>query len=67
MTYTTKQGDRWDSISYMVLGSERYMGQIIAANKQHREVFLFPAGVVLEIPEISDSAESDDTVPPWRR
>jgi phage tail protein X len=65
MTYTTKQGDRWDAIAYKVLGDERYMSQFIAENKQHRDVFVFPAGVVLTVPEITEEEES--TSPPWRR
>lgn len=65
-TYTTVQGDCWDVIAYKVLGNENYMSQLIEANKQHREVFVFPAGVVLTIPEIVEDTV-DKTVPPWRR
>jgi len=65
MTYTTKQGDRWDMIAFKVLGNENYMSQLLAANKQHREVYIFPAGVVLTIPEITE--ETASTAPPWRR
>lgn len=65
MTYTTKQGDRWDMIAFKVLGNENYMSQLLAANKKHREVFIFPAGVVLNIPEITE--ETASTAPPWRR
>lgn len=65
-TYTTVQGDCWDMIAYKVLGNENYMSQLIEANKQHREVFVFPAGVVLTIPEIVEDTV-DETVPPWRR
>lgn len=65
MTYTTKQGDCWDMIAFKVLGSERYMSQLIDANKAHRETYVFPAGVVLTIPEIKD--EAAQTAPPWRK
>ena len=65
MTYTTKQGDRWDMIAFKVLRNENYMSQLLAANKQHREVYIFPAGVVLTIPEITE--ETASTAPPWRR
>ena len=65
MTYTTKQGDRWDMIAFKVLGNENYMSQLLAANKQPREVYIFPAGVVLTIPEITE--ETASTAPPWRR
>lgn len=65
MTYTTKQGDRWDAIAYKVLGDENYMSQLIAENKQYRDVYIFPAGVTLVIPEVTEPAES--SAPPWRR
>ena len=65
MTYTTKQGDCWDMIAFKVLGSERYMSQLLEANKKYRETYIFPAGVVLTIPEITEEVES--TAPPWRR
>lgn len=65
MTYTTKQGDCWDMIAFKVLGSERYMSHLFEANKAHRETYVFPAGVVLTIPEIME--ENVDTSPPWRR
>ena len=66
MTYTTVQGDRWDMIAYKVLGNENYMSKLLEANKQHKEVFVFPAGVVLTIPDITEDTV-DETVPPWRR
>ena len=65
MTYTTKQGDRWDLIAFRVLGNENYMSQLLEANKQHREVYIFSAGVELSIPEIAE--ETVSTAPPWRR
>lgn len=65
MTYTTKQGDCWDMIAYKVYGNENHMSELLAANKQHREVYIFPAGVVLTIPEITE--ETVSTAPPWRR
>lgn len=65
MTYTTKQGDCWDSVAFKVLGNESYMSQLIDANKRYREIYIFPAGVVLTIPEIAEDTVS--AAPPWRR
>lgn len=65
MTYTTKQGDCWDSVAFKVLGNESYMSQLIDANKRYRGIYIFPAGVVLTIPEIAEDTVS--TAPPWRR
>ncbi len=65
MTYTTVQGDRWDMIAYKIWGNESHMSELFAANKQHRDVFIFSAGVVLTVPEIT--AAASDVLPPWRR
>lgn len=64
-TYTTIQGDMWDSISFRVLGSEYYMSDLIEANPEHRETVIFSANVVLVIPEIS--TPTSQSLPPWKQ
>ncbi|WP_409176664.1 tail protein X [Brevibacillus fortis] len=64
-TYTTIQGDMWDTIAYRVFGNEYLMTELIDANPSHRNIVLFPAGVVLTIPEIADP--EPDNLPPWKR
>lgn len=64
-TYTTKSGDMWDSIAYEKLGSVSYVDQLIAANMEYREMYLFPSGVVLNLPEITVPVNS--MLPPWKR
>lgn len=64
-TYTTISGDMWDKIAYEQMGSELYTDTLIKANKTHAAVFVFPAGVVLTIPELED--EVDLELPPWKR
>lgn len=64
-TYTTKSGDMWDSIAYSQLGSTSYTDQLINANLQYRETYLFQAGVVLALPEIQ--TEINSLLPPWKR
>ena len=44
-TYTTVQGDRWDSVAYKQLGSCAYAPNLMAANPQHLGYFVFPAGI----------------------
>ena len=65
-TYTTIQGDTWDSIAYAQLGSEMYTHLLIEANLAYKDVYIFTDGVVLNIPDINT-----DTVavklPPWKR
>lgn len=64
-TYKTVQGDTWDLIAYKKLGSTSYTDQLIRANPEHINVFQFPAGVTLTLPEIEEDA--NDLLPPWKR
>jgi len=64
-TYTTVQGDVWDRIAYKRLGSTDYTDKLISANPEHLGTYLFPAGVVLRLPEITEKA--DGSLPPWKR
>ena len=64
-TYTTVQGDMWDSIAYTQLGSVRHTDRLINANLQYREYYIFPAGIVLTLPEIPEQA--DNSLPPWKK
>lgn len=64
-TYTTVQGDMWDSIAYKQLGDAAHMDRLMRANLKYREYYIFPAGVVLVLPEIPENVSS--TLPPWKR
>jgi len=63
--YTTISGDTWDLIAYKILGSEKYMDLLIKNNLQHKEIAIFPAGIVLNIPEVQ--AQTSAQLPPWKR
>ena len=64
-TYTTKQGDMWDSIALSQYGSISDVDTLMMANTKHIGTYIFPAGVVLDIPEIdSDSEISSADLPP---
>lgn len=65
-SYTTTSGDMWDYIAYKTLGNELYMCKLIEANPKYRHMTIFPAGVVLTIPEI-EKAEEIRNLPPWKR
>lgn len=65
-TYTTKQGDLYDTISYRVYGDEGYAGQLMEANPAHVNTVIFPAGVQLNVPAVSKETSSQN-LPPWRR
>lgn len=64
-TYTTKQGDMWDSIAHSQLGNVSYTDKLMNLNQQYRECYTFPAGIVLQLPEVS--ATVIDTMPPWKQ
>lgn len=64
-SYTTVQGDMWDSIAYTQLGSVNHTDKLMNANMKYREYYIFPAGIVLSLPEVTESVS--DTLPPWKR
>lgn len=63
--YTTSQGDMWDSIAYSQLGSTDHTDKLMNANQQYREFYIFPADIVLNLPEIQENVSS--LLPPWKR
>ena len=65
MTYTTKQGDLWDLISYQQLGSCKYTERLIDANRAYVSTVIFKAGVVLTLPTITAETRTAK-MPPWR-
>lgn len=64
-TYITTSGDMWDAIAHKTLGNVNYTDALIKSNLKHRYTFLFPAGVVLTIPDIEVKPPS--SLPPWKR
>ncbi len=65
-TYTTVQGDMWDSIAYTQLGDVAYTDKLMNLNPQYRDYFTFPAGIVLALPDAAAESVSEST-PPWKR
>lgn len=63
-TYTTIQGDMWDSIAYKLYGDERYMCLLMQSNLELLDIFVFGAGTVLTVPELESGADAD--LPSWR-
>lgn len=67
-TIKTVSGDTWDVLSKRAYGSEEYMHILIRANITHRKTVIFPAGVVLSVPEVDTSvAVYDESMPIWKR
>lgn len=66
-TYTTIQGDSWDSIAFRLWGREHLMTALMEANPDHADVLLFPAGVALTVPDVnlSSTMQPITELPPW--
>lgn len=64
-TYTTVSGDTWDIVAYKVYGNEMYMDTLIKANIEYKDNYIFPAGVVLTLPEIELTVS--ESLPPWKQ
>lgn len=65
MKYVTKMGEMWDEISKRELGSEKYVVELVRANREYINTFIFSAGAELELPEIDEAVMIE--LPPWRR
>lgn len=64
-TYTTLQGDTWDSISLDFYDDERKTQVLMEANPDHIKTLVFAEGVQLTVPVIEDSVS--ETLPPWKQ
>lgn len=67
--YTTKQGDMWDYIAYMVYGDEYKVPMLYHANPKYLDVYMFESGIKIWCPEISESVAADEDIseiPEWR-
>lgn len=55
----------WDAIAYKTMGDEAYTDRIMKLNPEYRRLFVFPAGIVLTIPEPESQVAAG--LPPWKR
>lgn len=62
--YTTKNGDTWDSISYILFSNSKAIDYLFFWNKQYSDYVIFPAGITLKYKNIK---LTDEDIPPWRR
>ncbi len=65
-TYTTVQGDLWDAVAERELGGARHMGALLRVNPELREYYIFPAGIVLKLPEVEEESPAS-SLPPWKQ
>lgn len=64
-TYTTIQGDMWDTVAKKLYGDEATLNVLLGANQRYADIVVFPAGVELNVPEYTAPVTS--MLPPWRR
>lgn len=67
-TYTTVSGQTWDQIALEVYGEEHYCDRLMAANRDMLNVFVFPDGIVLTLPDKDSLAKTNvaSDYPTWR-
>lgn len=67
MTYTTVQGDMWDTIAHKLTGTEAVTSQLIEANMDKSSIMIFSAGIKLNVPEFNNYASDEKYYPPWKK
>lgn len=65
-SYTTIQGDMWDAIAYRLWGNEKLMHKLLELNPEHRNIVVFPSGVLLAVPELDVELTRQAVDPPWK-
>lgn len=63
-TYETVSGDTWDIIAKKVYGKEKYADYLMQNNWLLLEYTIFPAGVIVKCPELTEKVDED--LPLWR-
>lgn len=64
-TYQTVQGDTWDMIAKKQYGDEKKMDILMMNNFQLLDYVVFPAGLLVNIPELSNDEKQG--WPEWRK
>ena len=55
----------WDAIAWAQLGSVNYTDRLIQLNRQYRDIYIFPSGITLVLPE--REVKINSSLPPWKR
>ena len=65
-TYYTIQGDMWDGIAKKLYDDESGVNALLEANQQYADIVVFPAGIILDVPDY-EKPTTTNLLPPWRR
>lgn len=68
-TYTTVSGDTWDMIAKKIYGSELKADHLMQdrENITLLDYLVFPAGVIVHLPQITEVQSYQDDLPEWRK
>ena len=68
-TYTTVSGDTWDTIARAAYGDEFKADHLMKerGNIALLDYQVFPAGITVLIPEITEKEAYEDNLPDWRK
>lgn len=66
LEHKTVEGDTFDGLALWYYNDEQLASRIISANLDYCDTLIFDVGVTLRIP-IVDTADTPETLPPWRR
>lgn len=65
-TYITTEGDSWDSIAQKIYDSELHADYLMKNNIDRLDIYIFPSGVELKTPELTDEFKTENSLPDWR-
>ena len=66
VVYKTKAGQMWDEIAFEQLGNCKYVSELMAANPDKLQTFIFSAGETIVIPDIEEPVQKIN-LPAWYR
>ncbi len=65
-TYVTTEGDSWDIIAKKIYDSELHADYLMKNNIDKLDIYIFPSGVELKTPELTDELKTESSLPAWR-
>jgi len=65
--YTTKEGERWDTIAFKAYGDPLKIKEIADANPNVPLRDTIPTNTVLNVPVIPEPTLDETLLPPWKR
>lgn len=65
--YTTKEGERWDTVAFKAYGDPLKIKEIADANPNVPLRDIIPTNTVLNVPVIPEPTLDETLLPPWKR